>query len=45
MHKEEILRYVLIKNDKLLEKYNTIWEKVSNSIKKVFNSEPVSKNL
>ena len=45
VHIEEILMHVLIKNYKLLEKYNTIWEKVSNSIKKVFNSEPVSKNL
>ena len=45
MHTEEIWMYVLIKNDKLLEKYNTVWEKVNNSIKKVFNSEPVSKNL
>ena len=27
--------------DKLLEKYNKIWNKVSNSIKKEFDSEPV----
>ena len=32
----------LIRDDKLLEKYNKIWDKVSNSIKKVFGSEPVS---
>ena len=37
----------LIKDDKLLEKYNEIWEKVSNCIKKGFDSEPVynEKNL
>ena len=29
----------LIKNDKLLEKYNRIWGKVSNNIKKGFDSE------
>ena len=33
--------YFLIKNEKLLEKYNEIWEKVSNIIKKEFNTEPV----
>ena len=31
----------LIKEDKLLEKYNEIWEKVQNIIKKEFVSEPV----
>ena len=31
----------LIKDDELLEKYNGIWEKVENSIKNEFNSEPV----
>ena len=30
----------LIKDDELLEKYNEIWEKVSNSIKKRFDYEP-----
>ena len=30
-----------IKDDELLEKYNSIWEKVKNSIKKEFDSEPV----
>ena len=37
----------LIKGDNLLEKYNTIWEKVRNSVKKEFGSEPVynKKNL
>ena len=33
----------LIKDDKLLEKYNEIWEKVKNSLKKEFDSEPVCK--
>ena len=31
----------LIKDDKLLEKYNEIWEKVKNSIRKEFDSKPV----
>ena len=30
-----------IKDDKLLGKYNEIWEKVRNNIKKEFDSEPV----
>ena len=33
----------MIKDDELLEKYNEIWEKVKNSLKKEFNSEPVYK--
>ena len=33
--------YSLIKDDDLLGKYNTIWEKVSADIKKQFDSEPV----
>ena len=33
--------YFLIENDDLLEKYNTIWDKVSADIKKEFDSEPV----
>ena len=32
---------LLIKDDELLEKYNEIWEKVKNSIKKEFDCEPV----
>ena len=32
---------LLIKDDELLEKYNEIWVKVSNNIKKIFDSEPV----
>ena len=32
--------FVLMKNDELLEKYNRIWEKISNDIKKEFDSEP-----
>ena len=31
----------LTKDDELLEKYNEIWEKVSKSIKKEFDSDPV----
>ena len=34
------LMYFLIKDDDLLEKYNTIWDKVSADIKKQFDSEP-----
>ena len=36
-----------IKDDFFLEKYNTIWDKVSANIKKEFDSEPVyqKKNL
>ena len=33
--------YFLIEDDDLLEKYNTIWDKVSAGIKKEFDSEPV----
>ena len=32
--------YFLIEDDDLLEKYNTIWDKVSTDIKKEFDSEP-----
>ena len=35
------LMYFLIEDDDLLEKYNTIWDKVSADIKKEFDSEPV----
>ena len=31
----------LIKDDELLEKYNRIWDKVTNSMKKGFNSKSV----
>ena len=31
----------MIEDDDLLEKYNTIWDKVSGDIKKEFDSEPV----
>ena len=31
----------LIRDDELLGKHNKIWEKVKNSIKKEFDSEPV----
>ena len=33
---------LLIKDKELLEKYNEIWEKVSSSIKKEFESNPLS---
>ena len=33
--------YCLIEDDELLEKYNTIWDKVSADIRKEFDSEPV----
>ena len=33
--------YFLIEDDDLLEKYNTIWDKVSAGTKKEFDSEPV----
>ena len=33
--------YFLIEDDDLLEKYNTIWDKVNADMKKEFNSEPV----
>ena len=31
----------LIKDNELLERYNEIWEKVKNSLKKEFDCEPV----
>ena len=31
----------LIKDEKLLEKYNENWEKISNIIKKEFDSKPL----
>ena len=33
--------YFLIEDDNLLEKYDTIWDKVSADIRKEFNSGPV----
>ena len=33
--------YFLIENDDLLEKYSTVWDKVSTDIKNVFDSKPV----
>ena len=33
--------YFLIEDDDLLEKYNTVWGKVSADIKNEFNSKPV----
>ena len=31
----------LIKDDDLLEKYNTVWDKVTADVKKEFDSKPV----
>ena len=36
--------YFLTENDDLIEKYNTIFNKVSTDIKKEFDNEPVYKN-
>ena len=33
--------YLFIEGDELLEKYNDIWEKVSNSIKKELDCKPI----
>ena len=33
--------YFLIEDDDLLEKINTIWDKVSTDIKKEFDSKPI----
>ena len=33
--------YFLIKDDDLLNKYNTIWDNVISDIKNEFDSEPV----
>ena len=33
--------YFFIENDYLLEKYNTIWDKVSTDIKKELDSDPI----
>ena len=33
--------YILIKDDELLEKHNTIWDKVSADMKEEFDREPV----
>ena len=33
--------HFLIEDNELLEKYNTVWDKVSADIKKEFDSEPV----
>ena len=34
--------YFLIEDDDLVEKYNTIWDKVSADIKNEFDSSPVN---
>ena len=33
--------YLFIEGDELLEKHNDVWEKVSNSIKKELDCEPI----
>ena len=33
--------YFSIEDDELMKKYNNIWNKVSNSVKKEFDSEPI----
>ena len=37
--------YFLIENHDLLEKYNTIWDKVSVDIKKELDSKPIYNNF
>ena len=37
--------YFLINNDDLLEKYNTVWDKVNADVRKEFDSEPVYNNF
>ena len=37
--------YFFIEHEKLLEKYNTIWDKVSTGIKKEFDSDPAFKSF
>ena len=33
--------FFFVRNDELLVKYNEIWDKVSNTLKKAFDNEPV----
>ena len=37
--------YFLTEDDNLLEKYNTIWDKVSADIKKEYNSELIKQKV
>ena len=37
--------YFLVEDDDILEKYDTIWGKVSTDIKKEFDSEPFFNNF
>ena len=37
--------YFLINNDDLLEKYNTVWDKVNADVRKEFDSKPVYNNF
>ena len=36
--------YLVIEDDELLEKFNTIWEKVRADIKREFDCKPVNEN-
>ena len=38
---DELMDVFLIKNDDVLEKYNTTWDKVSADVEKEFDSEPI----
>ena len=38
---ENVNGYIFNEDDKLLEKYNSIWNKFSKSIKKELNCEPL----
>ena len=40
---EAICISILIEDEKLLERYNKIWEKVNDSIKNEFDSKPVER--
>ena len=42
---ERICKKLWWTNDELLEKYNTIWDKVSADIKKEFDSKPIYNKL
>ena len=37
--------YFLTEDDNLLEKYNTIWDKVSADIKKEYNNKPIKQKV
>ena len=37
--------YFFVKDDELLEKYNSIWNKVNNRIKEKLDCEPIYNNI